>query len=395
MIALPPPGTGAERSTRRSQVRPRLARTTSSILRMVPDPCATRTARFSRSSTARSRTTSSCGDSSRGWASLRHEVRHRGARPGYEEWGERLVRASNGMFAFAIWDSPRGLSLPGIGREETALRQPRLPPGWCSASMPAAVKLGGSDRPEVEPARMPPSPVLSGISRARATPSGACGASSPGVRRLRWRAAGERSYWSWIPENPSPSASRSFGCLGKRWARLMSDVAVGVLLSGGVDSAADLGLTREARAERLAPLHDRIYVPVFDERTGRMARAAGALRERPSRDRRRPGTPDSQAFATARLVYGSSRSPSPPREASSSSRPRGRHVKVVLGGDGGDELFGGYPKYRAERLLRTGLIPRAVCSHCSRGGCPRDDGARAPGPSVRDPRRAGGCAVLR
>ena len=43
------------------------------------------------------------------------------------------------------------------------------------------------------------------------------------------------------------------------------------------------------------------------------------------------------------------------------SRLAARHVKVVIGGDGGDELWGGYPTYRAHKLASVyGALPGMV-----------------------------------
>ena len=56
------------------------------------------------------------------------------------------------------------------------------------------------------------------------------------------------------------------------------------------------------------------------------------------------------------------------------SRLAARHVKVVVGGDGGDELWGGYPTYRAHRwprstaavpgCVRDGVVARAGRARC-------------------------------
>ena len=129
-------------------------------------------------------------------------------------------------------------------------------------------------------------------------------------------------------------------------AQLVSDVPVGIFLSGGIDSScvataavaaggrmkafsigfenATFDETRYARmvAERLdvewisETLHERNLLDVMD--------AALDHIDEPLAD---------PSFLPTFLL----------------SRLAARHVKVVVGGDGGDELWGGYPTYRAHR----------------------------------------------
>src|SRR5207247_2924143 len=67
------------------------------------------------------------------------------------------------------------------------------------------------------------------------------------------------------PEDLTPSELR--GMLGGAVAeRLMSDVPLGILLSGGIDSSGILGLMREAGAESVASFTIGFTDTVYDER---------------------------------------------------------------------------------------------------------------------------------
>ena len=76
------------------------------------------------------------------------------------------------------------------------------------------------------------------------------------------------------------------------------------------------------------------------------------------------------------------------------SRLAARHVKVVVGGDGGDELWGGYPTYRAHRYAprSTRACPAGSASTSSArssAGCPSTIATRAWSGSCAASRSAG------
>ena len=142
-------------------------------------------------------------------------------------------------------------------------------------------------------------------------------------------------------------------------AHLVADVPVGVLLSGGIDSSA---LTALAAQESREPVQT--FSIGFEERSFDELDA----RARSSRAATAPTTTSSSCGPTPPSCCPSSPRPSTSRSATPRrcptylvSRLAAEHVKVVLSGEGGDELFGGYETYVAD-LLAAARRPRRAAA---------------------------------
>lgn len=136
---------------------------------------------------------------------------------------------------------------------------------------------------------------------------------------------------------------------------LMSDVPVGALLSGGLDSSLIAALAVEAKPGLVAF--------AADHRRDRSFREGGAARRVAAHLgielEQIDVTPQSwrQAFVAATVHFGSPlTNASAVTVAQLAGRARDAGVKVLLTGEGADELFGGYPTLHADSLQP--LLPR-------------------------------------
>lgn len=139
--------------------------------------------------------------------------------------------------------------------------------------------------------------------------------------------------------------------------QLVSDVPLGAFLSGGVDSSVVVALMARAGG-RVETFSIGFKEPGFDERpfARRVAEHCGAEHHEFVLDY--PGIAEflpqlvrmfDQPFADASAI-----------PAFLLAREARRHVTVALSGNGGDELFGGYDKYRAESLNRYLMLAPAA-----------------------------------
>ncbi|HYP26967.1 MAG TPA: asparagine synthase (glutamine-hydrolyzing) [Blastocatellia bacterium] len=270
----------------------------------------------------------------------------------YEERGPRVVEELRGMFAFAIWDRNRNRLL--LARDRVGIKPlyyALLEDGRIYfASEIKAIIEAGAVRPELNYA------ALSDYAANRA-PSGE-ETLFRGIKRLMpghtlvWsdgRVEINR-YWdvSFAKSEDSLSDREYVGRFTELFEesvrlRLMADVPLGMFLSGGIDSSAIASVMSRM-------VHDPIktFSVAFAEREANELEFARQVAYAYGTDHHEVVVSPEQFFeALPALVYQEDEPIAHPSSVPLYfvSRLASDHVKVVLTGEGSDELLAGYGKY--------------------------------------------------
>jgi asparagine synthase (glutamine-hydrolysing) len=284
----------------------------------------------------------------------------------YEEFGEAMVHALEGMFAFALWDERRQRLLLARDRfGEKPLFVHESAGELLFASELTALLTAKPGLRELDPAAVDSFFVLGYVPGP--------GTIVPGVRQLppgclltweRGRGAEQRRWWA-PPGQPCGHLREPFGALVAEAERLftdsvrsrmIADVPVGVFLSGGIDSTLVTSAAAQASSQRVKTFTIGYDVGSFDETT-----QARRVAHRLDTDHHEVVLTEAEVGARAPAMLASLDQPLADQALislhalSEFARPL---VTVALGGEGADELFGGYPRYRW--IDRAGRLESAL-----------------------------------
>jgi asparagine synthase (glutamine-hydrolysing) len=296
----------------------------------------------------------------------------------FEHWGlEKSLQRFNGMYAFALWDRrQRWLHLVRDRLGEKPLYYAQIGNAFLFGSELKALRAYPVVFPEVD------RDVLALFLRHSYIPSpysiykGVWKLPPAGILTVRVNGQVSEpritSYWS-ARQVAEQGGCTSLAVSGREAVeqldalladavrmRMVADVPLGAFLSGGIDSSTVVALMQSHASEPV-----KTFTIGFHETGYNEAHHAKAVAQH-------LGTDHTELYLTPREAMAIiPRLPALYDEpfADSSQVPTflvsalaRRHVTVSLSGDGGDELFGGYPRYVwGERILNgTGWMPRTV-----------------------------------
>jgi asparagine synthase (glutamine-hydrolysing) len=273
----------------------------------------------------------------------------------YEDLGTNFVQELRGMFACAVWDRHEQALV--IARDRLGIKPlyyADTPLGLVFASELRAVLAHPWVGREIDLTSLTHYLTFGTTPQDRSIIRGV--AKLPPGHLLRWRAGTLKveRYWNLLPEaedaaggkvpaSEAEAAERVRELLADAvTSHLVSDVEVGAFLSGGIDSATVVGLMTQAG------VRPRTFSIGFDESDfDELHYARLVARHFGTRHEELVVRPDMWSLVD-RVIQALDE---PMSDVSALptylvSQLAAQHVKVVLSGDGGDEVFGGYDHYR-------------------------------------------------
>ena len=291
----------------------------------------------------------------------------------YEEYGDAMLEHINGMFAFALWDKRKQKLL--IARDkfgEKPLYYGVFDNKLVFASEPKVLLVNPAVKAEINldalrsylsfdyvPA---PHSIYKGISKLPAAHFLTVEKGEIKTRRywnLSWQKGRKANASGNAPTLESSAAELRELLADAVRMRLVSDVPLGILLSGGVDSSTVAAFAAQFSTEKVKTFSIGFEEDSFDE--SKFARQVADhlntehYEEKLSVEKAADliteiGTWLDEPMSDGSLI-----------PTLLLSRFVKKHVTVALGGDGGDEIFAGYPMYYAHKVADIyGKIPRVL-----------------------------------
>jgi asparagine synthase (glutamine-hydrolysing) len=294
----------------------------------------------------------------------------------YHHWGDRFVDRLKGMFAFAIVERDSGRVL--LGRDRLGIKPLYVTEDAhrirFASSLPALLAGGGVDT-RIDPVALhhylsfhsvvpPPHTILRGVTKL---PPASLMTIEPDGRHTTTTYWGpdftrreERADWSERDWEDAVLASLRLAVE----RRLVADVPVGCLLSGGVDSSLIVGLLAEAGQHGLATFS--IGFESVGSVEGDEFRYSDIIAERFDTDHHQIRIGTDRMLPALDGAIGAMSEPMVSHDCVAFyllSQEVAKHVKVVQSGQGADEVFAGYHWYPPMGKPDAATVEGSVASY--------------------------------